>query len=263
MKHHTNVLFVLVLLLVHMISVPMLATQQKLKNEDVIKLVKAGLSPDLIVQTINSSNQSFDLSADGLITLKKEGVPDSVIQAMIIRSQGAGGNLTTPPAATLGNSGDATKGVILIDGTRRVQMKYSSPDPRGSGLFGNPLSSKVRSALPGNHSPLRITNTSPMFEIALPVNVHPSDAVAIVKLDVKADRREIEFVRAGITGSSIGPPKNKIIPVSLEEVESNDKPGGQYYKIYRVKLVSPIPPGEYALMGNAAQFYDFGVDANK
>src|ERR1700733_8161212 len=62
------------------------ATQKKpLTNDDVVKMVKAGLDQNVITQTIAASPQEFDLSSDALIHLKEEGVPDSVVQAMVSR----------------------------------------------------------------------------------------------------------------------------------------------------------------------------------
>jgi hypothetical protein len=63
-----------------------LAAQQTLNNEAVIKLMKAGLSDDLIVSTINSSPGSYDTSADGLIALKKAAVSDKVVAAIATKN---------------------------------------------------------------------------------------------------------------------------------------------------------------------------------
>jgi len=58
---------------------PLLFAQQALNNDAVIKLVKAGLSDDLIVTTINASAGTYDTSADGIIALKTAGVSDKVV----------------------------------------------------------------------------------------------------------------------------------------------------------------------------------------
>jgi len=51
--------------------------------DDVIKLSKAGLSDDLIIQQIKKKGQPFDLSADQIIQLKAAPVSERVIQVMI------------------------------------------------------------------------------------------------------------------------------------------------------------------------------------
>lgn len=54
-------------------------------NQTVISLVKAGLDNGTIVTTINNANNKFDVSSQGLINLKKQGVPNEVIAAMVER----------------------------------------------------------------------------------------------------------------------------------------------------------------------------------
>ena len=61
----------------------LLVAQQAFNNDAVIKLVKAGLSEDLIVSTINGSPGSYDTSADGLIALKKAGASDEVLHQIM------------------------------------------------------------------------------------------------------------------------------------------------------------------------------------
>jgi len=60
-----------------------------LTNADIIKMVKAQLSPAVITATIDSSNLNFDLSPDGLIALKQAAVPDALIQMMQTRMRSA------------------------------------------------------------------------------------------------------------------------------------------------------------------------------
>lgn len=61
--------------------------EQPLTNEDVIKLVQAGLASDLIVTKImQSSNVAFDLSTNGLVTLSNLKIPHDVIAAMLRRA---------------------------------------------------------------------------------------------------------------------------------------------------------------------------------
>ena len=54
-----------------------------LQNEDVIKMVKAGLGDDLIIAKIGSSKCQFDTSTDALIQLKQSGVSAAVLKAIM------------------------------------------------------------------------------------------------------------------------------------------------------------------------------------
>lgn len=66
-----------------------LSPSDTLKNETIIRLVKAKLSETVIIGKINRSICSFDVSTDGLISLKDNQVPDTVINTMI-EKQGQG-----------------------------------------------------------------------------------------------------------------------------------------------------------------------------
>lgn len=63
-----------------------------LTNADIVRLVKAGLSPATIEAKIAASETKFDTSTAGLVKLAEEDVPDSVIRAMIEHQSEA-----TPP----------------------------------------------------------------------------------------------------------------------------------------------------------------------
>src|ERR1039458_10395679 len=76
---------------------PLLVAQQALNNDSIIKLVKAGLSDDLIVTTINAQPGNYDTSTDGLIALKTGGASDKVVSAIVLKASAA--PPPTPPVA--------------------------------------------------------------------------------------------------------------------------------------------------------------------
>jgi hypothetical protein len=57
-----------------------------MNNDSVVKLVKAGLSEDLIISTINATPGTYDTSVDSLIALKTAGATDKVIGAVIAKN---------------------------------------------------------------------------------------------------------------------------------------------------------------------------------
>jgi hypothetical protein len=59
----------------------------KMSNDSVIKMAKAGLSDELIVQTIGSQPGQYTTDADSLVALKQAGVSERVIAAMINKSR--------------------------------------------------------------------------------------------------------------------------------------------------------------------------------
>jgi hypothetical protein len=65
---------------------PLIFAQQEMNNDAVIKLLKAGLSDDLIVTTIDASPGKYDTSADALTALRNAGADSKVISAVLMKS---------------------------------------------------------------------------------------------------------------------------------------------------------------------------------
>ena len=84
------------------------AASDKLTNEDIVKMVKAGLGAQIIVATIKSQGGAFDISPDALVALKNAGVTDEII-ATVIQAAGAA---AAGPQSAKGNE------VTLADGTQ-------------------------------------------------------------------------------------------------------------------------------------------------
>jgi len=74
------------------------AAPAAMTNQDVIRLVKAKVSDDLVVAKINQSKTRFDTSVDALVALKEAGVSDTVVSAMM--NAGAGSSSAPPKPAT-------------------------------------------------------------------------------------------------------------------------------------------------------------------
>jgi hypothetical protein len=77
----------------------LLTAQQALNNDSVIKMVKAGLTDDAIVATINANPGAFDASPDGLIALKQAGVSNMVIDAIVAKSTASAPDSAPPDAS--------------------------------------------------------------------------------------------------------------------------------------------------------------------
>ncbi len=88
-----NVLVVLLLVL----SMNLSAQQQAkaLTNDDVVSMVAGGLDVSLVIGAIQANEENFDVSANALLALKKAGVADKIIQAMLATE----GRKHNPPPA--------------------------------------------------------------------------------------------------------------------------------------------------------------------
>lgn len=113
---------------------PVIVAQQALNNDAVLKLVKSGLSEDLIVTTINASPGSYDTSANGLIALKNGGASDKVIAAVVSKAN-SGGAATGGSAAASGGPGKTFIGDAPSGGSG------SAPTPGAPAAAGGPPSS--------------------------------------------------------------------------------------------------------------------------
>ena len=83
----------------------MLMAQAAMDNDSVIKMMKAGLSDDLIVSTVNSSPGNYNVTADGIIALKTAGASDKVVAAIVAKASGAGPVAPAPAAAPAAANG--------------------------------------------------------------------------------------------------------------------------------------------------------------
>jgi hypothetical protein len=107
----------------------------ELTVEQVIQLVQAGLSEDLIIARIKKNNKAFDLSTEQLLQLKKAGASDNIIRVLIDPQAQVVSTPTTPP--TSAPTAESPKPVpvaaeqsgrelVLRDGTE-VKLKLTKP----------------------------------------------------------------------------------------------------------------------------------------
>jgi hypothetical protein len=123
-------------------------------------------------------------------------------------------------------------------------------------VFGK---TKVKHNLKGSKSAVRVKTTTPEIEVFIASNLNPSDQIILVKFTAKSEAREIETSRTSAFGSKSGFTKAALIATTFEEVKDrNSKNDG--YILYRVKVVTPLVPGEYAYVSNG--YYDFGIEQN-
>src|SRR6185437_638916 len=63
--------------------------QEMLTNESILKLCKAGVGDDTIVDMIKAQPSKFSLRTDDIIALKSAGITEKVIAAMVAKGAGA------------------------------------------------------------------------------------------------------------------------------------------------------------------------------
>lgn len=69
-------------------------------NQDIVKLVRSRLSESLVIHVIQVYESDFDTSSDGLLSLRKSGIGDSVIAAMLLKASATAVSVTALGRAT-------------------------------------------------------------------------------------------------------------------------------------------------------------------
>ncbi len=124
------------------LSLPVAALAASMTNDDVIRMVRGGLSDATVLQAIDNAQPAFDPSPDGLIRLKQGGVSEAVIQRILAKGSGAAPATGTAPAqARSAQPACATCGTIAS--VREV-------DQPGKGGAGGAVAGGVVGGLLGN-----------------------------------------------------------------------------------------------------------------
>ncbi|HTS31347.1 MAG TPA: hypothetical protein VMH81_35990 [Bryobacteraceae bacterium] len=128
-----------------------LPAQRLVTNDDVVKMAHSGVAGDVMVKTILESATRFDVSPECLINLKRKGVSDDVVRAMMTRVGGANQGRTAfavstvPVPETLSAHFEMDVGRPFLP-QRLLRPKASSPTPDFEPKLGG-----VREVLSGSH----------------------------------------------------------------------------------------------------------------
>jgi hypothetical protein len=158
-----------------------LAQTRSLTNSDIIEMTKAGVSPAVIVTSIQSTPVRFDVSPEGLISLTAGGVKDAVINQMIRAAARAKFDASFGVATGKFPAGDAAGHKVRFSArirTENVATGYAGLWWRVDGEDGKQLAfdnSQARyidgEAAPGNGSIRGATGNTEwkLYELELPV----------------------------------------------------------------------------------------------
>lgn len=118
--------------------------QEVLNNESIVEMINKELSETIIIAKIKSSQASFDTSASALQSLKKVGVSDAVIMAMVQKASGMEITVSSSGSSAVNTStGVGAASVAIPDGT---EIKIvTTEDISGQRVVeGDPLTFKVQ-----------------------------------------------------------------------------------------------------------------------
>jgi len=244
-----------------------------IKNDDIVKMVKAGLDEDIILSSIKNSDAQFDTSATGLIALSEAKVPKTIVTAMLERPTGNATAKNRPPpkqnaisgpsTTTTGNDDNAAdvSSVIALDTGQEVRLSYTRCEVktriRALGFGGG----AGYMCIDGPRAKNRFKSRDPIFFAWLPRDAVPETQVDLTVWAIRKDNtREIMCANVGFGSSTSGFPKERLLQMEfkkMEEVSSDGK-----FQRYQLKPTRSLSAGEFVLIfgETVPRCYDFGID---
>jgi hypothetical protein len=249
----------MVLMAVLCLSLPAAVSlaQEVLTNESVIQMVKAGLPEAVVIAKIKSTATKFDLKTDSLVSLKKAGVSDKVLEAMVAAgSPASAGTAPAPPAPALAAGALKTQDVVY----QLVASKYVELMPTSANLETNFafFQSKSEVVLEGRKAQYRTAEKQPVFL----TTYSPTDAPLVrLKPGDSHDDRNLK-ISSGAFMPFGGTQRMGVRNEDKIAIKTERDPRG----FYRVTPTEPLPPGEYGFIlasgfgAGVGKIFDFGVD---
>ena len=190
--------------------------QSALTNETIVKMVKAGLGDDLILGTINSQPAKFSVaSADDLIGLKKNGVSDKVIAAMVAKGASAAPPTPAAPAAAPAPTSPlvAEIGVYHKKADSWAEVQAEVVNFKTGGVLksigtAGIVKGDVNGHLNGLHSPNQV-KTPLEFLVYTPEGVSITE-YQLLRLRDQKDSREFRTVTGGVMHVSGGATRDMV-----------------------------------------------------
>jgi len=208
----------LVCLCLALLSIGAYGQQQDgpLTNVSVVKLVKAGFKEKTIVAIINSRPANFDLDTEHLIDLKRNGVNENIILAMLSAQMG-----------TVFVGDDEWSGDSFFKDSKK-QNGEESKTQGGESIFGSGSSSqsstRSRGGLGGNQNDSNLSGSTTVRIIRPPAESGQGGAPKLEKTPTLTNEGVIRLVEAGFSEGTIikriedSPVEFDLSPAKLDEL---------------------------------------------
>lgn len=175
-------------------------TQLVLTNAAVVKLAKAGFKEKTIISIIGARIPNFDLSPDRMIELKRNGVTEKIIVAMLARQEG----MSPLNDDSWGDDEFISKGLDPIDGGSGASK---TPAEGSTNIFGSSGGAKGRSRTQGRNGSLDsdtvTTGSATVRIIRPPAEAGGSTAAKLEKTKSLTNDSIVELVEAGFSEGTI------------------------------------------------------------
>jgi len=171
-------------------------------NAEVVKLVKAGFKEKTIVLIISSRIPNFDLTSDRMIELKRKGVSENIIVAMLARQEG-----TDVPADDSSWSNDPFFNSKLDPKSGDSGKGGTSSGDGSTNIFGSSAGSRQRnSSRTGNGAASgdsQLTGSATVRILKPPSEAGGNGAVKLEKTKSLTNESIVELVEAGFSEGTI------------------------------------------------------------
>jgi hypothetical protein len=210
--------------------------EEPLTNASVLKLVRAGFREKTVIAIIGARPVSFDLSPDRLVELKKSGVPERVILAMIARTGSAdfaGDDWDDAPLGGFGGAGQDATGT----------------DP-GANIFGSSGGShgrtRTRGQSGGGDTDTTTTGSATVRIIKPPAEAGGASQAKLERTPTLTNDTVVELVEAGFSEGTI------IRRIEQSPVEF-DLSAAKLGELRKRRVTEPVIAAMRAAMGDDAK----------
>ena len=217
--------------------------QEPLNNEGIIKLVKSGMTEELIINVIQQQPGTYAFGANDLVMLKEASVSEKIIAAMLAKGKQGMAAAAVPPASgtvkpAIAGTSISAPGLYYKKGGEYFELLTEEVEwsTRGAirsiasaGIIKKDLNGSVAGPSSRNflQNPTEILLSPPS---GVTVNTY-------ILLPMKPNKGVREF-NVGPVNKKSGVAKGAI-PFGVEKVGEN---------IYRMVLQTPLAPGEYGIL---------------
>jgi len=233
------------------------STTPAMNNDSVLKMVKAGLGDELVIQTINTQPGQYVTDADSLVTLKTAGVSDRVITAMINKSRR---QLTNVPEKPVELSDVNEIGVYYKDRTGKwIAIEPEIVHIKSGGFIKSTVTNGIikqdhNGHLNGRESKLPLQCPIEIL-IYVPEGVSASE-YDFLRFRINSNNREFRVLTGGVFHSTGGADRDEVpfkpvktAPHTYQFTVEKNTGGGEY---------GILPPGT-GNVTNGGKIYTFAI----
>jgi hypothetical protein len=240
------------------INGPLTATKAPAMNNDsVVKMVKAGLGDDLVIQTINTQPGQYITDADSLVKLKTAGVSDRIITAMVNKGRRL---LTNVPEKPIELSDVNEIGVYYKDHTGKwIAIEPEIVHIKSGGFIKSTVTNGIIKQDRNGH--LNGRESKLPLQCPIEILIYVPDGVSASEYDflrfrINSSNREFRVLTGGVFHSTGGADRDEVkfnpvktAPHTYQFTVEQSTGGGEY---------GILPPGT-GNVTNGGKIYTFAI----